>query len=103
MKRDDGIRLARKLKQRLLRQRLPVRQVLLYGSVAMGAAGDDSDIDIAVICAPFRATRLEENVEVARGREDLNLRIETICLHPEDLENKYSIIGQEVKKHGIPV
>jgi predicted nucleotidyltransferase len=103
MRREDGIHLARKFKERLLEQQVPVRQVLLFGSVARGEASEGSDVDIAVVCDPFRATRLEENVEIARGREGIDLRIETICLHPNDLENRYSIIGQEVKRYGIPV
>lgn len=103
MKQQEGIDVAKALKRTLLQRNIPVRQVLLYGSLAKNNAHQKSDIDIAVICEPFKPTRLEENVEVARAREDVDLRIETICLHPEDLENKYSTIAQEIMRHGIAV
>ena len=103
MKQEEGIELARTLKQTLLQRNIPVRQVLLYGSVARGTTHTESDVDIAVICDHFRPTRLEENVEVSKARWDIDLRIETVCLHPEDLENQYSMIAQQVKKYGIPV
>jgi predicted nucleotidyltransferase len=103
MKKEEGLQLAKALKEKLLERRIPVRQVLLYGSVATGKTHKWSDVDIAVICDPFRPTRLEENVAVSKARWDIDLRIETVCLHPADLENKYSTIAQEVKRHGIPV
>lgn len=82
---------------------MPVQKVFLFGSYARGKPHKESDIDIAVVCKPFRRTRHEENVEFLSAGHDIDLRIETICLHPEDLENKYSTIVQEVKKYGMPV
>jgi predicted nucleotidyltransferase len=103
MKKEDGISLARELKKRLLKQGVPVQKVYLFGSVARGETHQWSDVDIAVVCLPFQPTRLEENVEVSKAREAVDLCIETVCLHPEDLLNKYSTIAQELKKHGIEV
>lgn len=103
MKKEAAIHLAAALKEKLLQQGIPLQKVFLFGSTAKEQAGEQSDVDIAVICTPFRKTRLEENVVVSRAREGIDLRIETICLHPEDMENKYSMIAQEVKRHGIPV
>ena len=103
MKKIEALRLARMLKEKLRERHIPVRQMLLYGSAARDVARDDSDIDIAVICDPFRKTRLEENMEVSRNRWDIDLRIETVCLRLEDLEDPYFDLAREVKKHGIPV
>lgn len=101
MKRSDGLQLARRLKEKLHQQRIPVQQVFLFGSVARDEGRPDSDIDIAVVCLPFGRSRLEEGVAIARVREDLDLRIETICLHPDDLNSKYSTIAQEIRREGI--
>lgn len=103
MNKKEGIALAKALKQELKRRHIPVRQVMLFGSTARGETHRWSDVDIAVICDPFKQTRLEEDVEVSKARWGIDLRIETICLHQDDMENAYSIIGQEVRKHGIPV
>jgi len=103
MNRTEGIRLAKSLKYRLQAAGYPVREVYLFGSVAKGAAHPGSDIDVAVVCDPFRPTRHEENMAVRRVRRTLNLRIEPVCLHPEDFENRYSTLIQEVKRHGVAV
>ena len=103
MKRDEALSKARAFKRELLKRGLPVRQVLLFGSVAKGTADRRSDIDLAVVCDAFLPTRHEENVEVSTARWNVDLRIQTFCLHPEDMENTYSTIAQEVKKHGISV
>ena len=80
MNRDEGLQLARRFKRLLLRRGYPVRQVLLYGSVAKGTAGPNSDIDIAVVTAPFHPSRVREGGDILLLSKDIDLRIETICL-----------------------
>ncbi len=101
--RDEGLRLVRRLRDRLVQHRLPVRQVYLFGSVAKGESHAWSDIDVAVICDPFKESKHEENMEVRKARRDIDIRISPICLHPEELQNKYSTIAQEVQRHGVSV
>jgi predicted nucleotidyltransferase len=103
MTNSEGIALASALKEKLLAKGLPVHHVFLFGSFAQGKTHDWSDVDIAVVCDKFRDTRHEENVEFLSVGHDIDLRIETVCLHPEDFENKYSTLVSEVKKHGISV
>jgi predicted nucleotidyltransferase len=103
MKRSEGITLARRLKDRLQTAGYPVHQVYLFGSVAKGTTHPGSDIDVAILCDAFLPTRHEENMAVRRLRRNLDRRIEPVCLHPEDFENRYSTIVQEVKRHGIAV
>jgi HEPN domain-containing protein/predicted nucleotidyltransferase len=99
----EGLRRARLLKQELLRRGFPVKQLFLFGSVATGKATKDSDVDIAIVCEPFKNSKIRENAEFLWARKDIDLHIETICLHPEDFENKYSTLVHEVKTHGILV
>ena len=61
-----------------------MQRLLVYGSVARDQATEDSDLHIAVVCAPFRSTRHEENMELRRVRRDIDARISPYCLHPED-------------------
>lgn len=103
MTKEEALKIAAKLKERLVEHRVPVRQMFLYGSAARGTAGQDSDIDIAVICDPFKPSRLEENVEVSRQRWDLDLRIETVCLHQEDMDDPYFDLARSVKREGVPI
>jgi uncharacterized protein len=103
MKKEEAIALAKRFKQKLEKSDVPLQSVYLYGSAARGNTHKDSDIDIAVVCLPFGNTRHEENVVVSKNRWDVDLRIETICLHPEDFENSYWAIPQEVKQYGIAI
>ena len=101
MDRNEGLQLARELSDALRAKGYPVRDVFLFGSVAKGTASADSDIDLAIVCQPFRSSRAAENGEFLWVSKDVDLRIETVCLHPEDFDNRYSTLAQEVKRYGI--
>ena len=98
-----GLAIARHMKQRLLVQGVPIVHVFLFGSLARGETHAWSDIDIAVVHMPFGKNRLEEHSRITDAREDFDVPMDIVSLRPEDLENKYSTIAQEVKKYGIPV
>ena len=100
---DDALKLAKVFKERLLSLGYPIEEVRLFGSYASNEQTEESDIDIAIVCQPFLSSRHDENVAFLKARRDLNVNIETICLHPEDLENTYSRLAQEIQQHGIVV
>ncbi len=102
MKKQDGLTLARKLRRVLLRQGYPVRKVILFGSTATGKAKAGSDIDIAIVTDPFLKSPFDENVRFSLLGRDIDIRIETVCLHPIDFENRYFTLAKEVERHGIP-
>lgn len=99
----EALILARKLKDILLSQNIPVEKVFLFGSSARADTHAWSDIDVAVVHRPFLASHFDERIAIRRARRVLDLRIETISFRPEDFENKYFTLAQEVKEHGIPV
>jgi predicted nucleotidyltransferase len=99
----QAMQLARQLKEHLRQSSIPVEQMYLFGSIAKEEAHAWSDIDIAIIHRPFGPSRLQERIAIRKARRPIDLRIETVCLHPEDMQNRFSPIAQEVKQHGIPV
>jgi len=99
----EALLVARRLQKALQNKQLPIHKLLLFGSVAKGSPHKWSDIDIAVICDPFGDSRHEENMAIRVARRDIDVRIEPICLHPDEMDNRYSTIVQEVKRYGIPV
>ncbi|MFH0770733.1 MAG: nucleotidyltransferase domain-containing protein [Candidatus Peregrinibacteria bacterium] len=100
----QGMRKARTLKVLLEQNGFPVTQVLLFGSVAKGVAHPRSDIDIAVVHRPFGNSRMEELHALCRIEQGEDLQnIAVVYFHTEDLEDKYSTLVREVKKHGLPV
>lgn len=98
----EGLRLAKRFADALRARGYPVLEAFLFGSVAKGTADADSDIDIAVVCEPFAASRGEESTRLLLVSKDIDRRIETVCLHPEDFDNRYSTLVEEVKRYGIP-
>ena len=99
----DGLHLALSLKERLLDKGYPIRQVYLFCSVAKGTTHRYSDIDIAVVCDPFLPSKHDENVTFLHTGHEIDVRIETVCLHPEDFRNRYFTLAKEVERHGITV
>lgn len=78
-----------------------MRSVFLFGSVARGNAREWSDIDIAIVCDPYKATKHQENVEFLLEGKKVDMRIQTVCLHPMDFENPYFTLAKEVERYGI--
>lgn len=97
-----GLRIAKRMKKRLLSDGIPVVNVYLFGSLVHGVPRKWSDVDIAVIHQPFLDDRFEERSRIRSAREDFDVPMDIICLRTEDMDNRYSTIVQEVKRHGIP-
>lgn len=103
MKCEEGIAVARLLRGKLLQAHLPVRSVILFGSVARGDAHEWSDIDVAIVCDPFDATRHDEAMRVRLLRRDIDIRISPVCFHPEDFSNRLFGLAQEIQRTGVEV
>jgi predicted nucleotidyltransferase len=103
MNRTQGVRLARRFKRLLLDRGYPVRRVVLYGSVAKGTATAKSDIDIAVVTDGFRESRIREGGDILLASKDIDLRIETVTLHPEDFDRPFFTLAREIERTGVEV
>jgi uncharacterized protein len=98
---SEGVTLARSFRDLLLREGIPVQKAYLYGSVARGQDTKDSDIDVAVVCTAFLPSRMEENIALWKARRKIDVRIEPICLHPEDFETSTLGIAHEIVRTGM--
>ena len=101
MKRDEGLRLAKQFKALLLQRGYPVQRVVLYGSVAKGTNRPDSDIDIAVVTEPFGVSRIREGGDILLASKDIDLRIETVTLHPGDFDRPFFTLAREIERTGV--
>ena len=93
--------MARRMKERLRAAGIPVVRVYLFGSLARGQTHRWSDVDIAVVHEPFDESRARERRRVRSLREDFDVPIDIVCLHPADFENRLLGIAREVQNHGI--
>lgn len=103
MKRLQGLVLAKKFKELLLSKGYPIHRVVLFGSVARDSATENSDIDIAVVTEPFHASRMREGGDILLASKDIDLRIETVTLHPEDFSRPFFTLAHEIERTGVEV
>lgn len=85
----------------LKKKGIKVSQVILFGSHAKGNAKPDSDIDIAVISSQFGRNNLKEMMLLRKLALEIDSHIEPLPFSPQDLEDRYSTLSQEIKKYGV--
>ena len=89
---------------RILKQSgVTVEKLILFGSYAKGKNKPWSDLDICVVSKDFGKHRLRESMNLAALAVDVDSMIQSYPCHPDDLNNKYDPIIQEILAHGIPV
>ena len=88
----------------LLRKKgVDVSKVILFGSYAKGTARPESDIDIAVISSQFGKNNLKEMMFLRRIALKIDSHIEPLPFSPQDMDDRYSAITQEIIKYGIKI
>lgn len=84
----------------VVRNRFPVKRVILYGSFARGTQRPDSDIDVAVVFESLPVDILGTETELFKMRRDIDLRIEPIIVEEEpDLSGFY----EEISRYGTVI
>jgi len=102
--RKSGIQIARRLKK-IWQKDFPtsVQQVYLFGSVARDQAHTDSDIDIAVVCAPFARSKIREARAFYASSPDMDARVSLVVVHPQELNQKTMVLPATLLSEGIVI
>ena len=87
----------------LNRSGIKVVAVYVFGSYAKGKANPKSDIDVAVISHAFGRDRQGERVGLMSLSQKIDTAIEPHPFSPEDFDDRYYPLSQEVKKTGIKI
>jgi len=82
--------------------KLPIKQVFLFGSYAKGNQNKWSDVDICVISPKFKDAYSAMQYLFAKAPFDKKYTIEPIGFSPEDFKTNDSLIS-EIKRTGIEV
>ena len=82
-------------------KKIRISQAILFGSYARGKQTLDSDIDIAIISNQFGVDNMKEMTFLRKLSIQIDSHIEPIPLSPEDLEDRYSTLAQEIRRHGL--
>ena len=87
----------------LRQDNLPIKKVILFGSFAKGNQHKWSDVDIAVISPKFQ-DRFEALQYLNRKTNNkAPYYIEAHGFTPQDLQDKYDSLIQEIKTYGIEI
>jgi len=88
----------------LKKDKLPIKKVYLYGSYAKGSQHEWSDIDLCIISPQFKDSWKALNYLWSRRKiSDVRYAIEPIGFSPEEFNDKYGSLVDEIKKHGIEI
>ena len=79
-----------------------LRQMFLFGSTAAGTAGEDSDIDIAVVADDFSGDSIEDTFRLMKTRRKVDLRIEPHAFMPSDF-HAGNPFAAEIMRTGIRI
>jgi len=82
---------------------IKVVAVYVFGSHAKGKAKPHSDIDVAVVASDFGRDRQSERVGLMTLSQKIDTAIEPHPFSPEDLNDVYYPLSQEIKKTGIKI
>lgn len=86
-----------------VKQRLPVEQVILFGSHAKGTTHEWSDIDVCIVSPVFGKDLFEEKLQLDRYTDNFSTKIEPTPMNPITLQSKYNTLATEIRKYGIVV
>jgi uncharacterized protein len=95
----DQRRVIQKIEQfaQVVRQHLPVCDVLLYGSYVNGHPRRYSDIDVAVVVEEYTGDLFDMKARLFRLRRDIDVRIEPLLL---ERKHDPSNFLREIKRTG---
>ena len=84
----------------LKRKGIKISQAILFGSYAKGQSNLDSDIDVAIVSNQFGEDHVREMMLLRKLALKIDSHIEPIPLSPWDMQDKYSALVKEIKRHG---
>lgn len=100
---DTPRHLLRKYRAILLAEGIPIEQLILFGSYAKGTAKPWSDVDVCVVSSTFGKNSYDERVRLAKLTLMVDTMIEPHPYHPNDLNNPYDSLAQEIRMWGKQV
>ncbi len=78
---------------------IPVQRAFLFGSWVTGRAGEESDIDVALVSDAFTGDRFLDRRRIVPLRRKINTRIEPIPFHQQSFDAGGHLVD-EIKRHG---
>ena len=84
----------------LKKNKIPIKEAILFGSYAKGTQKEWSDIDIALVSEIFKGNRIEDKDKIRHITISVSSEIEVIPFSPKDF-NKDNPLAREIIDTGI--
>ncbi|MEW6405129.1 MAG: nucleotidyltransferase domain-containing protein [Chloroflexota bacterium] len=84
----------------LRKNKIPIKEAILFGSYAKGTQKEWSDIDIALVSEIFKGNRIEDKDKIRHITISVSSEIEVIPFSPQDF-NKDNPLAREIIDTGI--
>lgn len=97
----DPINLTKKYLEEVRRSGIRIEKAYLFGSFAKGKVWEGSDVDVCVISHDFGKDYHRDKVILNESALKVSPRIEPVAYSPDDFNNKYDSLANEVKRFGI--
>ena len=100
VKKEDKINLILDNFYQIIKEKYPVKKILLYGSYAKGSETEDSDIDVGVVIdLPDHTRRLEIVADLFHYSRQADSLIEPRCIFLDEYYNhdKASILAEIIR------
>jgi predicted nucleotidyltransferase len=95
-------RLLNKYVEELEKNRIPIRQAVLFGSYAAGGSHEWSDIDIALVSDVFEGIRIRDRNKIRKITLDISSDLSPLPFRPEDFTPEDPFV-REILEHGINI
>jgi len=95
-------RLLKKYVEELEKNKIPIRQAVLFGSYAAGGSHEWSDIDIALVSDVFEGMRIRDRNKIRKITLDISTDLSPLPFRPEDFTPEDPFV-REILEHGINI
>jgi len=97
----DAIAVTKKYIEEINRLGIKIDKAYLFGSHAKGKVWEGSDLDICIVSSSFGKDYNKDKMLLNSAAIKVNSLIEPVAYSPEDFNNKYDSLADEVKRFGI--
>lgn len=98
---DISIKKAKLFIDSLREAGIDVSEAYLFGSVAQGLAGKESDIDLAVVSSDFQGIRYYDIKKISKYRRKVDLRLEIHPFSRQEVEQDPPQFFLKIKQDGL--
>lgn len=96
---DSIIKDVKKYIGMLKKHGIPIQKALLFGSWSRGSAGEESDVDVALISTVFTGDRFLDRRKIVPLRRKINNKIEPMPFNPQTFDMGGNLVD-EIIRHG---